>query len=118
MDKRVGDYSFIVGVLIAVILGLAAPQLGPATTWLVSILVLLGLVVGFLNVTGKDTKDFLIVGAILAVVLYVSSGSIGLGDINIIGPYIDGIVKYAMAFIVPAIIVVCLKEIWALGQQK
>ena len=28
MEKKIGDYSFIIGVIVAVVLGIAAPALG------------------------------------------------------------------------------------------
>ena len=77
MEKQVGNYSFIVGVIIAVVLGLAAPMLGTATTWLWSLLVVLGLIVGFLNVSGKETKEFLWVTVALVVVAFAGSAQIG-----------------------------------------
>ena len=51
MEKQIGNYSFIIGVIVAVVLGLAAPQIGTAAAWLWSLLVVLGLVVGFLNIS-------------------------------------------------------------------
>ena len=51
MEKKMGHYSFVIGVIIAVVLGLALPLGQQVNEWLTSILVILGLVVGFLNVT-------------------------------------------------------------------
>lgn len=76
MEKQIGDYSFIIGVILAVVLGLAAPNLGNATAWLWSLLVVLGLIVGFLNVSGKETKEFLWVAVALVVVAYAGSAQI------------------------------------------
>ena len=53
MEKQIGNYSFIVGVILAIVLGLAASKTGTAEPWLWSLLIVLGLVVGFLNVSGK-----------------------------------------------------------------
>lgn len=118
MEKKVGHYSFIIGVIIAVILGLALP-LGPTTTtWLTSILVVMGLIVGFLNVTGKETKEFLIVALILVLVSYAGNAVSNLSEVLYIGPYLGGIFKAIMAFVVPATIVVGLKDIWALGKVE
>jgi len=101
----------MVGVIIAVILGLFSAYItGQISAILVSLLVLLGLIVGFLNVAGKDTKEFLVVGAILAIVTYVG-GAANLGMIQYIGSYLVAIFNYIMAFVVPAIIVVALKDI-------
>jgi hypothetical protein len=112
MDNRVGAYSFMVGVIIAVILGLFSAYItGPVSAILVSLLVIAGLVVGFVNVTGKETKEFLTVGTILAIVAYVG-GSANLGMIAYnIGPYLVAMFNYVMVFVVPAIIVVGLKDI-------
>jgi len=118
MDKRVGNYSFVIGVILAIILGIAAPQLGDATAWLVSLLVILGLIVGFLNVTGKETKEFLIVAAILVVVAYAGSAAGTLGGVMYIGEYLQGIFTQILAFVVPAAVIVALKDIVVLARSS
>ena len=115
MDKRVGNYSFIIGVIIAIVLGVVS--LGAATPWLASLLVVLGLIVGFLNVTGKETREFLLVAAVLIIAASVGTGAGAyLREVTIIGDYLAGIFGQLLAFIVPATIVVALKDIWSLGQ--
>ena len=118
VDKRVGGYSFIIGVILAIVLGLASGALGAeAATWLGSLLVVLGLIVGFLNVTGKETKEFLIVAAILVLVAYAGNAATGLGGVLYLGSYIAAIFNQLLAFVVPATIIVALKEILALAQH-
>ena len=70
MEQKIGSYSFIIGVIIAVVLGLALPISATVQTWLTSILVVLGLIVGFINVGGKESKNFLMVATILVIVAY------------------------------------------------
>ncbi len=118
MEKKIGNYSFIIGVIISIILGLALPLGDITTAWLTSILVLLGLVVGFLNVTGKETREFLIVAIILVLVSYAGNAVASLSEVMYIGVYLGGIFKAIMAFVVPATIVVGLKDIWALGKTQ
>jgi len=123
VDKRVGGYSFIIGVILAIVLGLASGALGAeAATWLGSLLVVLGLIVGFLNVTGKETKEFLIVAAILVLVAYAGNASTVLSfgggtAAGLVGAYIAGIFNHLLAFVVPATIVVALKDILSLAQH-
>jgi len=117
MEKKIGNYSFIVGVIIAVILGLAAPTLGQATPWLTSLLIVLGLVVGFLNVSGKETKEFLLVAVALVIVAFAGSASGTLGNVQVIGEYLKGMFDAIMAFVVPATVVVGLKDMMALAQS-
>ena len=116
MEKMIGQYSFIGGVILAVVLGLFSANLGTATVWLTSLLVLLGLVVGFLNVTGKETKEFMMVALVLVLVSYTAPGALGKLSVAQIGAYLDHIFGQIMAFVVPATIVVALKDIWSLGK--
>ena len=115
MEKKIGQYSFIVGIIIAVILGLSLPALADATPWLVSLLIVLGLIVGFLNVAGKETKEFLIVGVVLVLLSYAGAGAT-LSGVMYIGSYLQGIFQGILAFVIPAIVVVALKEIWLLAE--
>ncbi len=118
MEQKIGHYSFIGGVIIAVILGLVpSATLGTAAAWLTSLLVILGLIAGFLNVSGKETKEFMLVATVLMIAAFVGNGSQTLGGVQIIGPYLSGIFTQVLAFVIPAAIVVGLKDIWALGQN-
>ncbi len=116
MEKMIGQYSFIGGVILAVVLGLFSANLGTSIVWLTSLLVLLGLVVGFLNVTGKETKEFMLVAVVLMIAAFVGHGSETLGGVQVIGLYLSGIFTQLLAFVVPATIVVALKDIWSLGK--
>ena len=119
MEKQIGNYSFIVGVILAVVLGLAAPKLGTATPWLWSLLVVLGLVVGFLNISGKETKEFLWVTVALVVVAFAGSAQISSwSNVELIGPYLKGIFDSILAFVVPASVVVALKDTWDLAKME
>ena len=118
MDKKVGQYSFIIGVILAVILGLALPIGDQLTAILTSLLVVLGLIVGFLNVTGKETREYLIVAIVLVLAAYAGSADGALAGVMWIGPYLAGIFKAIMAFIIPATVVVGLKDIIALSQTQ
>jgi len=118
VDKRIGGYSFIIGVILAIVLGLASSALGGETElWLGSLLVVLGLIVGFLNVAGKETKEFLIVAVILVLTAYAGNAAASLGGVLYIGPYIVGIFNQLLAFVIPATVVVALKEVLTLVQK-
>ena len=107
MDAKIGHWAFIVGVLLAIVAGLI-PQLQTVTvTW---ILVILGLVVGLLNITAKETTEFLV--AVIALMIVGSAGAI---------PALGGIVLAILANIValsaPAALIVALKAIYALAAE-
>ena len=119
MEKQIGNYSFIIGVIIAVVLGLPAPALGSATVWLWSVLVVLGLVVGLLNVSGKETKEFLWVTVGLVVVAFAGSAQIDKWqNVQLIGAYLSGIFNSLLAFVIPASVIAALKDVWMLAKGE
>ena len=118
MEKKVGQYSFIIGVIIAIILGLALPIGAAIQGWLTSILVVLGLVVGFLNIGDKQTNEFLMVATMLVVVAGLGgSAYAALGEVQIIGEYIIGILNGILTFVVPATVIVALKQVKAIAER-
>ena len=112
MNDKIGYYAFIVGVVIALIAGLITdiPVIGP---YVPLILVVLGLVVGFLNVSDKETDKFLL--AAIALVL-VGAISADLGQIPFVGNYLGSIVSQIAVFVAPAALVVAIKAIWDMGK--
>ena|SRR3989344_8570065 len=113
------SWAFIVGIIIALILGLVGSVMGDvASGWLLSLLIVLGLIVGFTNVAGKESKDFLL-AAVALVIIAFAGGQLGgqLINVNFVGPYLQDIFYGLLAFIVPAGIVVALKDIWAISYK-
>lgn len=111
---KVGSWAFIIGILVAVIVGIFSAGTGsPVTT---TVLIVLGLIVGFLNVTGRETTPFLL--AALSLVLVAKFGGEVLGAIATIGPYLQGTLNAIMTFVIPATIIVALKAIYALAHDE
>ena len=116
MKKKIGEISFILGVILAVIIGLVGRYLAGVEIWLISLLIILGLLVGFLNVTGKQTKEFVLMAVALVVVAYAGGASGTLTSILYLGDYLAGIFNALMAFVVPAVVVVILKGVYSLAK--
>ena len=61
--EKLGGWAFILGVVIAIIAGLASGALDAISAGYVTLaLVVLGLIVGFLNIGDKEVNNFLIAG--------------------------------------------------------
>ena len=111
--EKVGGWAFILGVVIAIVAGLASGALDAATAGYVTLaLVVLGLIVGFLNIGDKEVNDFLI--AAIAVVLL---GTANLGVIPAIGLFLASMVLNVAAFVAPAALVVALKAVYNLASK-
>lgn len=104
-DKKIGSWAFIIGVALAIIAGLIAIPNAAL------ILAILGLIVGFLNITVRETTEFLV--ASIALILL---GAAGLSAIAIVGPIIAAILANIAAFVAPAALVVAIKAIYALAK--
>ena len=112
MAKKMGELAFLGGAAIAIIAALLPLEdyLGNVRL----ILVILGLIVGLLNVTARETSDFLIA----AVALLASSAA---GETLKMIPWAGGFLYYAVGnlgvFVVPAAVVVSLKAVYALAKD-
>jgi hypothetical protein len=113
--QQIGSYAFIVGVVIAIIAGVGATGfLGTAAAWVPLLLVILGLIVGLLNITDKETEKFLISAVALIVVGTTASG---LTVIPSVGVYFAGIVQQIAVFVAPAALIVALKAVYNLARS-
>ena len=108
--SSIGSWSFIVGLVVAVLVGLYAEASG----LMVTILVILGLIVGFLNVAEKEVHGFLM--ASVALLLAGSAGSL-LSSIPAIGSILGNILNNFVVFVAPAAIVVAIKELYNLAKN-
>jgi len=123
--SKIGEWSFVIGIVIAIIIGIVVGDINQlveqaksgqyaGTGWFVLLLVVLGLIVGLLNVTEKETTPFLVAAAALLI-----TGTVGdtLLVIPTIGKYLVGIVTGISVFVVPAAIVVAIKAIRSLAKD-
>jgi hypothetical protein len=115
MLAKVGSWAFVIGVIIAIIVGLFSNGGNAVTT---TVLVVLGLIVGFLNVTGRETTPFLLAAIALVIVTSPNLGAGSLSNVSGVGPYLQGILSAITLFVIPATIIVALKAIYALAHDE
>jgi len=113
MEKQIGSYAFIVGVILAIILGLFGTYVVEYLDWITYLMIILGVIVGLLNIAQKQAFDFLI-----AAIALLAVGGAGLELLPTIGLYIGGILTQIAVFVAPAAVIVALKAIWSLGYKK
>jgi hypothetical protein len=121
-ENSVGAWAFLIGVILAVVIGASAssfldiPSITQYSDTIFGILVILGLVVGFM-MTGKDSEKFMIAGAVIVIVSNqggeaISGSLIGLGIIDAINSVFAALV----ALFVPATIIVALKSVFNMAK--
>ena len=107
-----GSWSFLVGLVLAVLLGLGLGGSYSGTMlWLVF---LLGLIVGLLNISAKEVNAFLTGGTILVLVSFLG---VQVGVFNGQAAVIANILNGILVLFVPATIVVAIKSVFALARR-
>ena len=102
----VGKFSFMVGLVIAVAGGLGFEQ-----TWLGWVLAVLGLIVGFLNISDKESQTFLLA----AIALIVAANAVG--AIPYIGEWATRIIANLVLFMGGAVLVVAVKSLFVVARD-
>ena len=116
MDQKLGSWAFIVGAVIAVLAGVFASTAADYAAPIALLLVILGLAVGFLNVSPKEATSFIIaaVGLIVAGtgnLLIIDTVVAGLGSV------LESILTNIGVFLAPAVVIVGLKTIYDLAKE-
>lgn len=110
-SNSLGAWSFLIGVILAVIFGFFTYP-----SWVGVIMVLIGLIIGLLNIKDTETNTFLMAGVVLVIVSAFGGNvfaSIKLFDIS----FLSNIMTNMMLLFVPATIVVALKSVFGMAHD-
>lgn len=116
-ENLLGAYAFLVGVILAVGFGLFNESLESAGGMFYSALVIIGLIVGFMNVGDKNSSTFLLASVSLVVV-----GALGAEPLkyialdNYVVTSLRNVLGSLLVLFVPATIVVALKTVFSVSK--
>jgi len=125
-SQKIGSWAFLIGVIIALIVGIVASVLPEMITLgtmeiITLVLVVLGLIVGFLNIKDKHVTDFLIAAIAVSMiggVTAITASGLAVGEVTILGALIANIMGSIVALVAPAALIVGLKQILALSKEQ
>ena len=106
MTKTLGSWAFLMGVILAIIFGIFG--ISDMIAW---ILVILGIIIGLLNITESEIQPFLWAGTVLVIVAYF--GGAVMNEIAFIGTILNAL----LYLFVPATIIVALKSVFSLAKK-
>lgn len=121
-ENSVGAWAFLIGVILAIVVGISTsliplPFIVQHNGAVYAVLVILGLLVGFLNVTGRESQTFMIAGAVLVVVSKFGMDSVTGSLIGLsVGTAVSSTFAALLVMFVPATIVVALKSVFSIAQ--
>lgn len=96
---NIGRIAFLAGIVIAVASAFVT------MSWVPLALLVIGLVVGFLNVSDSESQGFLIAGIALLLSVDTAAGLPYLGEM------VTTVLSHVAAFIAPAMLVVAVKSV-------
>jgi glucan phosphoethanolaminetransferase (alkaline phosphatase superfamily) len=111
-DHLIGSWSFLVGLLLAIVLGLGFG--GAYQVTLLWVVFLLGIVVGILNITQDEVSGFLTSGTILVLVSFLG---VEVGIFDAVAPVIGSVLRGILTLFVPATIIVALRAAFVLARR-
>src|SRR3989344_4878228 len=123
-QQQIGSYAFLIGAAIAIIAGVLygagqTGMLGEAAGWVPLALVILGIVVGFLNIKDKETDKFLIASLALIVLAGTAGGLLVIDRaIDPLGSIFAGMAQNLAIFVAPAALIVALKSIKGFAAEQ
>jgi hypothetical protein len=104
----IGFWAFIIGLVIAVICGIILPL----NYTIIIVLLILGVIIGFLNITARETLLFL-----LATIALIMLGNVFVSVAPLdIGRIFGGILGYVATLMSPAAIIAAIKALWKVGR--
>ena len=102
-----GHWLFLIGIGVSVVLGVAMPN----TAFISSVLVLMGLVIGLLNIKAKEVNSFLLASVSLIIVAQ------SLKYIPLMGSYLLHIMSYFVFLVAPAATIVAVLAVYRLAKD-
>jgi hypothetical protein len=120
LAATIGLLAFLGGIVLAIVGGIGYQGYGSITL----ALVIMGILVGLLNITGKEVLPLLIAAIALIV---VGTGGIEIGNSKGVfgalndlgggaGDKLNAIVAYLAAFMAPAAVISAFRAIWAVAR--
>jgi len=107
--NQIGTWAFLIGVVIAILIGLFG-NLGSGTL-MPTILLILGLVIGALNISASESKDFLIAATVLVIVSNFGASAF------IAIPKLASTLSALLMLFVPAAVIVAIRVIAELAKR-
>jgi hypothetical protein len=110
MLAKIGFWAFILGLALAIVFGIISPN----NPTIIVILVILGVIIGLLNISAKEMTPLLLATIALIVVGGVFEPIKTMG----VGSLLDNILRLLATLMAPAAVIAAVKTLVAIGFPK
>jgi len=120
--EKMGEWAFLLFVILAIFAGIAIGAGLISTTeaqWITLTMMIVGIIVGLVTITKKETSPFLIAAIAL---MAVSIRGETFTNLNLIidplGSVLDAVVVNITAFVAPAAVIIAIKAVYAMASSR
>jgi len=106
-SNLIGSWAFLIGVILAVVLGF----IGSLSPTFIYVLVAIGIVVGLLNIADTETQPFLMSGTVLII-----ASALGQSVVSQI-TQLSNILIALLTIFTPATVIVAIKNVFKLARN-
>jgi len=106
--SAIGGWAFLIGVVLAIAIALLGGAINSTVLW---IFLVVGLVVGLMNVTEDEAHSFMMSGIVLIIAVSMGQGAFS------ISPLLSRILDSFLLIFVPAVIIVAIKNVFAIAKH-
>ncbi len=113
-ENLIGAYAFLIGVILAIILGVSTQTLTKPNSVFYIILVVLGIVIGYLNSGEKESMTFLF--ASIAIVIVGGQGNSTLVFMSNLSPVLsilNNVLRALLVLFIPATVIAALRVVFS-----
>ena len=108
-ENYIGAWAFLIGIILALVVGLVGSL--SSNTVILGLLVILGLIVGLLNISKKEINAFMLSGIVLIIASFFGA--------SILSPLPKStdVLAALLTLFVPATIIVAIKNVFMLAEN-
>jgi MFS family permease len=118
-ENVLSAWAFLIGIVLAILGGVLSALFGNLHPLFLGLLLLLGLLIGFIGVAPNDVDKFLMSAVSLVIVSF--AGSAGVRNIEFlnweIGNVVSSTLGALLVLLVPATIVVAVRSLFSISQR-
>ncbi|PIN90790.1 hypothetical protein COU60_00405 [Candidatus Pacearchaeota archaeon CG10_big_fil_rev_8_21_14_0_10_34_76] len=115
-ENLFGAWAFLIGVVLSLAVGILS--FGSLHPIILGVLVIIGLIVGFVNVSPKNVNTFLMAAVSLVIVSFAGVQGVAKIEFLTIGDIVNSTLGALLVMLVPATIVVAIKSLFSISAQS
>ena len=112
---KLGVWSFIIGLIVAIVLSVFSAEQTPG--WSVALLAVLGLIVGFLNVTKEESLAFLVAAIAFLISFQALGAALNVITLGIASKAIVTFFHLMTVFVAPAAAIVAIISLYHISKD-